>query len=189
MINSEDPNLHWKLAKESNDVTQWINFCAVHASTLYIRNEMSEGAFTITHSLNKGMPLHFGEKNKETPHFMKMVAKKSIIHKMHMEITSKVRQIRPEWPIGTVHSLTAATLFHSADHFYTDKYCGHLTKSKTLTYDSTFLRAGLIGPTVYRTRKIRCVERLDDPICKIVFDAAMRYDPEFAKIVNFACAY
>ena len=149
---------------------------------------MSEGAFTITHALNKGMPMHFGHKNEETPHFMKTVAKKSIVHKMHMEITSKFRQLHPEWPRGTVHSLAAATLFHSADHFYVDKYCAHVTKSKVLTYDSTFLRAGLIGLNVYHTRRIRCVERLDDPICKIVYEAAMKYDEEFANVVNFACA-
>ena len=97
--------------------------------------------------------------------------------------------ISSEWPAGTIQSVVAATLFHSADHFYIDKYCAHATKSRILMYDSTLLRAGLIPPITYQTRRIKCAEQLDDPICNTVYQVAMKHDPDFANSVAFACAY
>ena len=141
---------------------------------------------------------------------MRKAAKFSKSHKMHMEAMAKIQRLYPgkkyschyimthklttniffflEWPRGVLQSVAAATIFHSADHYYIDKYLMYATQSKYLHYDFSFARAGVIALNVYHTRHIRCCERLDDPICKIVYETAMKHDPEFAQVVNFACA-
>ena len=121
----DDPKLHWKLAKESNNVTQWINLASVHSSILYIGNETIDvTAHTITSALNNGMPMlnqvdengsevlmHVLNPNiplqslkanpnttdvlKKKSQYIEILAKKSILHQMHTEISKKIKEMFP----------------------------------------------------------------------------------------------
>ena len=82
----------------------------------------------------------------------------------------------------------AATVLHSADHYYADKYTSFGSQSRILKFDFSLLRLGIYGLNTYRTRNVKCWQHLDDPICCAIYESAMEYDPEFAKEVDFAVA-
>ena len=89
MINSEDPNLHWKLAKESNDVTQWINLAAVFGSGTFCGQSTENIQDVLSHNALQGLPMHTDNM------YLRKLAKSSKSHKMHMEATAKIHKLYP----------------------------------------------------------------------------------------------
>ena len=109
-----------------------------------------------------------------------------MLHKMNKKLKSRLRLLHPDWSEDVINSLLAATLQHSADHFYLDKYLSFATHSQYLKFDFSFTRSSLIGLNRYYTRTLRCCERLDDPICRVLYETALEIDPEFSLEISFA---
>ena len=103
------------------------------------------------HNMKQGFPKHFHGK------FMKKAAQNSMAQQIQKICRWKIQQLHPEWPKQVISSLIAATVFHSADHYYIDKYLSFASKSKYLKMDFAFHRASLISPNKYYTRKLKCV--------------------------------
>ena len=104
------------------------------------------------------------------------------------EFVVEIRKLHPEWPENVITSLIAATVFHAGDHYYTDKYLSFASKSSYLKTDFSFHRITVVGVNKYYTRSLKCCEQLEDPVCKIIYEAALKYDYDFAHEVTFACA-
>ena len=119
---------------------------------------------------------------------MQQAARNSKAHNIQRICRSEIKKLHPEWPQSLISSLMSATVFHSSDHYYIDKYLSFSSQSKILKMDLSFHRASVIGPNKYYSRSIKCCERLDDPVCNIIYNAALKFDSEFANEVNFACA-
>ena len=84
-----------------------------------------------------------------------------------------------------VESILAATIYHSADHYYCDTFMGYITPSEFLQSDMTYLKTLLIPPNTYKSRKLLCRQHLYDPICKVLYDSAREFDPVFAETALF----
>ena len=55
LIDADGPS-NWKLAKESNDVTQWMNHAAIFASWFFFGNTMEDMANILHHNIKEGFP-------------------------------------------------------------------------------------------------------------------------------------
>ena len=119
---------------------------------------------------------------------MKKAAENSKSHQIQKACRLKIRELHPDWPPSVITSLVSATVLHSSDHYYIDKYLSFSSQSRILKTDFSFHRAALIGPNKYYSRSLKCCERLDDPICNIIYNTALNFDKEFAHEVNFTCA-
>ena len=181
LINTTNEESNWDLAEESNNVTQWMNHAAVFASWFFYGNTASDMANILQHNLSQGLPLHFRGTH------MKKAAENSKAHQIQKVCRSKIKQLHPDWPQNVITSVVSATVLHSSDHYYIDKYLSFSSQSKYLKMDLSFHRASVIGPNKYYSRSLKCCERLDDQICEIIYNAALMFDPEFAHEVNFAC--
>ena len=94
MIQPEDPSQKWDLAKESNDVTQWINLAAVFGSGTFCGNSVEDIQEILSHNVLQGLPMH-SDNNNNGPSYLRKVAKISKSHKMHMEAMVKIRKLFP----------------------------------------------------------------------------------------------
>ena len=89
LIQPEDPKQKWDLAKESNDVTQWINLAAVFGSGTFCGQSTENIQDILSHNALQGLPMHTDNM------YLRKVAKSSKSHKMHMEATAKIRKLYP----------------------------------------------------------------------------------------------
>ena len=137
------------------------------------------------HNLNQGFPMHFRPKVGPGPYMAKAAAN-SKLHKMNKEVKSKLKKLHQEWPEDVINSVLAASLLHSGEHFYLDKHISYVTYSKYLKQDISFVRSSLIGLNKYYTRTLKCCQRLDDPVCKVLYETTAKYDPEFSLEISFA---
>ena len=134
------------------------------------------------HNVKQGFPRHFHGK------YMKLAACNSKAHQIRRICQSEIKKLHPKWSQNMISSLMSATVFHSADHYFIDKYLSFSSQSRILKMDLSLHRASVVGPNKYYSRKIKCCERLDDPICNIIYNTALKFDNEFAHEINFACA-
>ena len=58
LINTKDPKSAWSLAKESSDMTQYVNQAATHGSAAFIGNNSMVMANMLSHNMNQGLPIH-----------------------------------------------------------------------------------------------------------------------------------
>ena len=55
----DDGQSNWKLAKESNDDTQWMNHATVFASLIFFGNTSEEMVNILHHNMKQGIPQQF----------------------------------------------------------------------------------------------------------------------------------
>eukprot|EP00658_Telonema_sp_P-2_P073180 TRINITY_DN6222_c0_g1_i4.p1 TRINITY_DN6222_c0_g1~~TRINITY_DN6222_c0_g1_i4.p1 ORF type:complete len:127 (-),score=41.01 TRINITY_DN6222_c0_g1_i4:982-1362(-) len=92
-------------------------------------------------------------------------------------------------PRSTLSSSSAAsdvykrqTLYHSADHHYTDKYLACSGISETLKTDFRVMRLCLVAGYRWIGFKFLCKQYCEeDAVCKILYEIAMKHDPELAE--------
>ena len=129
--------------------------------------------------MNQGLPMH--HKDNE---YMKIVGKKSLTHKIAIQAKENLRKIHPDWPDDVIMCLVVATVYHTADHYYSEIFCSYATKSKYLKLDFSFFRTGIFSPNKYITRDVKVCQHLNDPVCKAIFDAAKDIDLDFANEIQ-----
>lgn len=123
LTKTKDPNAAWTLAKESNDVTQFMNAAGIFSSGSYVGTSVETMTKILKHNLNQGLPMHFRKFADHGPYMTKVISN-SNTHKINGDCRSKISSLHPEWPDDIFYSLMAASLYHSADHYYMDKLCG-----------------------------------------------------------------
>ena len=102
LINSKESN--WNLAKESNDVTQWMNHAALFAwSPFFVGMPQELAVDMFQNNINQGLPFHFAGR------FVEKVKQQSKISKIQTEAILKIKELHQDWPDSAVHSLIAAT--------------------------------------------------------------------------------
>ena len=85
--------------------------------------------------------------------------------------------------------LMAATMLHAADHHYMDKYVARNGLSKVLKSDFRAMRVGIVAGYRWIGTKFLCKQYLDDPVCRILYEVALKHDPEFAEgILSIGCS-
>lgn len=165
----------WPLAETSSSMVQALNFSAVFSWTDSLLDCSNEVLADIigNNITSEGLPQH----NKIPTH----VLAKSLTHRM----TQKARRaLLKEESLNLsphqVESILAATIMHSADHYYVDKFVGDCGRSGLLKTDFTLFRAAVIAPNHYFTAKLLCRQHPNDTICKSLYEAAKEVDVVFA---------
>ena len=171
-------NFVWNLANRSNNITQALNVAAIFSAPIAVGMTKSNLSTMLCHNLvAEGLPHHATSlpkvvRNQSLTHQMTSLARRALIKRIGV-------------PPAHAEAILAATIMHSADHYYCDFYMGHDCRSTFLTGDFTRFRETVISPNKYRTSKLLCRQHLEDPICKILYECCRSIDPVFAKDALF----
>jgi hypothetical protein len=122
-------------------------------------------------AIKEGLPFH---------NHVAAIGKNSLFRRMSSKARVRLFKEIPHIAPAKVEALLAATIMHSADHYYLDQHLGFDARTEFLESDFTLIRATILGPNTYFSRKLLCREQLTDPICKILYEAAKSVDPVFA---------
>ena len=183
----------WSLAKESNDLTQWLNNAAVYGFYGGIGlGSPAVMADILSHAAEGGLPYHHcpgiaGQTPKCDDKFMHMAAQNSVMHNMVSDARTVIAQLRPNWTTDVTNSFLASTIMHSADHYYGDFYTSYAFKSKIMLHDISFLRLAFFHPNTY-TRSMKCKENPQDDLCMAMYEVARKHDERFAEKLFIGCA-
>jgi hypothetical protein len=170
----------WPLAQESSDITQWMNHQATESAPPLIGITQATLLDIFNQNIQLGFPIHA---------HVSELASRSTFHAMASKARSRLGALLPDLPRLKLEALLAGTLIHSADHFYLDRFLGSRAYSKILDHEATVTRLSLVGINAYHTRRILCRQRLDDPICRVLYETALEHDPDFANEgLFFTCA-
>eukprot|EP00475_Leptophrys_vorax_P014431 TRINITY_DN20779_c0_g1_i1.p1 TRINITY_DN20779_c0_g1~~TRINITY_DN20779_c0_g1_i1.p1 ORF type:complete len:390 (-),score=82.37 TRINITY_DN20779_c0_g1_i1:69-1238(-) len=171
----------WRLAEESNNITQLMNCFAAFSSPKHYEVDQETMLEILGNNANTGgLPFH---SHKEVA----KVGSRFSAFKM----TSKARALLREHFKGVadahllVEAILAATIGHSFDHYCFDKYLSCQVTSNLLESDYSKLKKNIFGWNDYVVIKIRCVEHLDDPVCQILYRTCVEFEPDFANRALF----
>ena len=172
----EETASYWSLAKESSKMVQSMNLAAVHSSPFVLGIPMKNLATMLFHNVvAEGLPHHHTlppiVKKRSRPHIMAAKARRSL---RSMCI-----------PAPYAETIIAATIMHSADHYYCDFFFGYDGQTKFMKNDFTVFRLALTAPNKYRTKEILCRQHLDDPVSRAIYNAAHEVDSTFAEEALF----
>ena len=170
----------WPLAHKSSLWTQLFNWNALNQSFFFLHGEYNNDNELLIHNMQQGMPLH-----ADIP---KIITEweGSKLHSM----TRKARPLLKEYfnginkPVSSteMNTLLCATMFHSADHYYLDKYSAVAGLNPILKSDNTTMRLSIVGGYNYLFPKFKVSQFKDtDPACMIMYKCALEYEPELAK--------
>ena len=175
LIKTKDPKSAWKLAKTSSEVTEYINASPTGGTASFMGTSKEALVNVIAWNMNQGLPLHY--KDNE---YIKKIGEKSMTHIIAKQARENLKALHPEWPNDVINCLLVATVYHTADHYYPEQWISYATQSKYLKMDFSFFRTGIYSPNRYISRKLKCCQNLDDPVCKAIYDAAKNVDKGFA---------
>ena len=165
----------WKLANASSRWVQFLNHCAIFQSLFFYHSEFDNNTAILGQNTLGGMPMH--------GHIPKEISELSVTHRMASAARVRIEKHFQDagTPIGHMElsCLLCATLYHSADHYYASKYLGVGGISETLTADFRTMRLCLVGAYRWVGTKFMCQQYPEDPVCAILCDIALQYDPEF----------
>ena len=168
----------WPLHKKSNLWVQFLNYASIFQSFFFYHASFENNAEIITSNFFEGMPSH--------NHIPEEVTKWSVTHKMASEaraqISAHFKSAGTPINDSALNSLLCATIYHSADHHYLNLYTGVGGISAALKADFRALRICLVAGYRWVGFKLLCKQYYDeDPVCRILYDIAMKYDPELAE--------
>lgn len=134
---------------------------------------------------DEGLPLHARLADSSSP--WSAAFAESPMHRMthnsrvalSQYFTTSVR-LPPHVARKLAECVVAATIMHSADHYYIDKFTPFDSVSTELNFDFTLFRLTLVPPNVFPFASMLCRQNLDDPVCKILFESCVSVDPTFA---------
>lgn len=179
----------WALQPQSHNVTQWMNSQAVYGSWRFVGCPEVMMGQILAHNNALGLPLHsHGE-------LTRLIGERSEFHQMavnarwrlaeHFEANAGARAAMPE-----LDALLAATLFHSAEHYYGGALFPKEANCVPLRTDLSGLVLFLVSPLSYHTQALLVSQNLHDPVCQILYDAARKVNTDFAEnALSIGCAY
>ena len=185
----------WALAKEATNITQWMNCQAVYGAWAFIGNLAATQADIVGSNPNEGIPWHADV--FRNPNCPAVILEKSKLHRMNFAARERLVAHFKDVTVNggknyqKTDAVLAGTLLHSADHYYCSFYFTWASQSKdVLKSDLSFLRLALISENRYYLRRLRCVQHLDDPVCKILYESCKDIDPTFATYgLHIGCAF
>lgn len=167
-----DLSNNWPLAEASSDLTQGFNSAAVFSAGVTLNRGSSDISKMLTYNvLTEGFPIHAD---------IAKFGQHSLLHKMASGARKSLRDILPQLSCMEIESLLAATLMHSADHYYSGTLIVLPSRSEMMDCDSTLFRLTIVGHRKFFSRKLLCRENLDDGVCRAIYMAAIQVDPDFA---------
>lgn len=169
----------WPLAHQSSQMVQALNCGAVFESPTMFDSTPENAAEVGTNNMvGEGLPHH-----GKIPSY---IHKKSLFHQMIQKARCALAgDASLELSPYEIETILAATIMHSADHYYTDKFIGNDCRSSLLGKDYTLLRATMVAPNSYHTHNFLCRQHLDDRICELLYVAAKEVDAAFAENALF----
>jgi hypothetical protein len=179
---------YWPLAHTSSALTQALNRAAVFVAPFYMANHVYEvdhhAEVVGSNMIVEGLPFqeHLAQWAEDTS-TQKILAKARpllllALSKMMSNVGIKERHMFAE-------AILAATILHSADHYYIDTCLGYRSRCEFLKVDMTFLRTALAPPNHYYTHRFLCRQYPHDAICQALYRAALAVDPVFANTALF----
>ena len=166
----------WGLHKKSGVWVQFLNYLAAFQSLFFYHAPFVNDTDLLARNLVGGMPVH-SKMPKEMLQWSKM-------HKMTMEARELLKAhfstISPPITDGELNCLMCATIYHAADHHYLDKHSARNGLCDILQTDFRTMRICIVAGYRWIGTKFLCKQYLDDPVCKILYDVALKHDPEFA---------
>ena len=166
---------HWSKAQQASEMVQGLNNGAVFSTGgLYMTDKMAP--ILGTNAVVEGFPMH-GD--------LSLIARNSKFHKMSMLARRRLYELLPDVSKMHLEALLAASIMHSADHYYGDVVSPWVCRSQVLQTDFTFARIAFMGPNKYYTRKLLCRQHMDDPVCAALYQSAVEVDPAFANEALF----
>ena len=172
----EETSEYWSLAKQSSKMTQSMNLAAIFSSPMAVgvsRENLTKVLWN--NVVVEGLPLHH--------HMPSIVQRNSRTHLMTTKARQGLRILNIPPPYA--ETIIAATLMHSADHYYCDLFFGYDGKSKFMKSDFTIFRLTLTPPNSYATTDVLCRQHLNDPVISVIYKSAYEVDPIFAEEALF----
>ncbi len=163
----------WPLATEANDLAQWFNYAGMRAANFAVPTSVTAYSATLASNFQDGFPMH--------NHLPKHILEQSKMHKMAVACRNALQQMwGPAVPRWILNAVLATTVYHSADHYYLDHFTANNGQCGLLGMDITIQFLCLIGPNRFFVTKTLCRERLEDPVCRALYEACLPIDPDFA---------
>jgi hypothetical protein len=167
----------WPLKDYSNTWVQFLNYLATFQSLYFYHGNFKNDTTLLAHDVAGGVPFA----HMDMP---KSIWKNSVMHVMVTECRSALQTYFDTNKIaitsGEMNSLLAATVWHSADHYYIDKYTAVNGISKLLQNDFRAMRVGITGGYDWWFTKFKCRQFPNDPVCRIIYTTCLKHDRDFA---------
>lgn len=169
----KDAERVWPAAAVSATMTQYLNYLSVRGSVDIMGLPADQISSAIAHSLtNSGLPVH----SRQT----KPYTSRSTFHRLiAASRTALVAHLGYDQML-LIESILAATVMHSADHYYLAVYGGAPDACPKLGVDALFVQLAVTQPVPLRGGLLCRERRDDDPICALLHSACRSVDPVFA---------
>jgi len=166
----------WKLHKKSGNWVQFLNYLSAFQSLFFYHAPFINDTDLLARNLVGGMPVedNFPEEMLAWSKMRRMTSEAKELLKEHFSTIS------PPMSEDQLNSLMCATITHAADHHYLDKYSARNGLCDILETDFRTMRLCIVAGYKWIGTKFLCKQYLDDPVCKILYEVALKHDPEFA---------
>ncbi len=163
----------WPAARKANDLVQWFNYAGLHLANFGVPTSVETFCAALVSNLQDGFPMH--------NHLPQQILEQSKMHKMAMTCRAALDKLwGPTVPKWVVNSVLCTSFYHSADHYYINLYTSYNGECGLLKLDFTLQHLCLTSPKKYFLTRTLCRERLEDPVCRALYEACLPIDPEFA---------
>eukprot|EP00658_Telonema_sp_P-2_P074158 TRINITY_DN6334_c0_g1_i15.p1 TRINITY_DN6334_c0_g1~~TRINITY_DN6334_c0_g1_i15.p1 ORF type:complete len:509 (-),score=195.77 TRINITY_DN6334_c0_g1_i15:433-1959(-) len=166
----------WKLHKKSGVWVNFLNYLSAFQSLFFYHAPFVNDTDLLARNLVGGMPVH--------SNLPKAMMAWSRMHRMTAEARELLKEhfstISPPMTDGQLNCLMCATIYHAADHHYLDKFSARNGLCDILETDFRTMRLCIVAGYKWIGTKFLCKQYLDDPVCKILYEVALKHDPEFA---------
>ena len=175
----------WKLRETSARWVNFLNLMAAFQSLFFYHAPFNNDTELLTRNAAGGIPVH-----ADLP---AELLEWSVMHEMIKEARWRLKdhfeQSRQPIKEQELNCLMSATIMHASDHHYLNKYTARNGISKVLKTDFRAMRVGIVAGYRWIGTKFLCKQYLDDPVCKILYEVALKHDPEFAEgILTVGCS-
>ncbi len=163
----------WPAARKANDLVQWFNYQAIHGTSYGVPNSAVTMCTVLAFNFQDGFPIH--------NHLPQHILEQSRMHKMAVACRAALNQMwGPTVPKWVINSVLCTSFYHSADHYFLNFYLAYTGQCGLLGEDIILQRVTFLSSKKYFLARTLCSERLDDPVCRALYEACLPIDPEFA---------
>ena len=161
------------MAQQCNVINQFMNTLAIFGASYYYDTPSPVFYQCIVDNVSvEGLPVH------------NALPARVLNHSIAYQMTTKARKLLFDLfgkeQAYVVEAILAATIIHSTDHYYYDKFCCFVGKSTVLDADFESPRVNVYSPNRFHYGRFLCRERLDDRVCRLLYTCASEFDCSFA---------
>ena len=161
----------WPLASQSLPIIQSLNCRGLFSAEPLVEVPTEiHGEIIALNLVGEGLPFHH--------HLERLIGETSYTHTMAKNV--RHRLMKMGLPPVHVESIVAATVLHSADHHYLDRFLAKDCRSSLLKKDFMVLRNTIIRPIKFQSTRMLCKQYPQDPVCCAIYDECKAVDKQFA---------